>query len=183
MRGRLGQCRANDCSLVDMPVGGLSGVARPSPGCSSMPSPTTSQPEGAWKKFERCGWRARIPCLAPRQVGKRATSARCRAVTPPRRFARPRAWPCRRQKKSPSVRAMGSSSLPWRKRPGQSGKHLYCTAISTRRFCGSRTPSPVCTSRPCSPRPITLIACVQLALVLHVACYVRSRVIWARSAT
>ena len=34
----------------------------------------------------------------------------------------------------------------------------YCTTISTRRFCGSRTPSPVCTSRPCSPRPITLIA-------------------------
>src|SRR4029453_8800943 len=31
--------------------------------------------------------------------------------------------------------------------------------LSTRRFCGSRTPSPVCTSRPCSPRPITVIAC------------------------
>ena len=32
---------------------------------------------------------------------------------------------------------------------------VYWTTISTRRFCGSRTPSPVCTSRPCSPRPIT----------------------------
>ena len=35
----------------------------------------------------------------------------------------------------------------------------YWMTISTRRFCGSRTPSPVCTSRPCSPRPTTLIAC------------------------
>ena len=30
--------------------------------------------------------------------------------------------------------------------------------ISTRRFCGSRTPSAVLTSRPFSPAPITLIA-------------------------
>ena len=30
--------------------------------------------------------------------------------------------------------------------------------ISTRRFCGSRTLSPVWTSNPCSPRPITEIA-------------------------
>ena len=35
---------------------------------------------------------------------------------------------------------------------------VYWMTISTRRFCGSRTPSPVCTSKPCSPRPITEIA-------------------------
>ena len=34
----------------------------------------------------------------------------------------------------------------------------YWITISTRRFCGSRTPSAVCTRRPCSPRPITAIA-------------------------
>jgi hypothetical protein len=35
----------------------------------------------------------------------------------------------------------------------------YWMTISTRRFCGSRTPSAVGTRRPCSPRPITAIAC------------------------
>ena len=42
---------------------------------------------------------------------------------------------------------------------GTWSRGAYCTTISTRRFCGSRTPSPVCTRRPCSPRPTTLIAC------------------------
>ena len=35
----------------------------------------------------------------------------------------------------------------------------YWMTISTRRFCGSRTPSAVWTRRPASPRPITVIAC------------------------
>ena len=45
------------------------------------------------------------------------------------------------------------------KPPFSSVRDLYWMTISTRRFCGSRTPSPVCTSRPCSPRPTTEIAC------------------------
>jgi NRAMP (natural resistance-associated macrophage protein)-like metal ion transporter len=61
----------------------------------------------------------------------------------------------------PSKR-MGSSRLPLAEATrsvGELAAGVYCTTISTRRFCGSRTPSPVCTSRPCSPRPITEIAC------------------------
>ena len=44
-------------------------------------------------------------------------------------------------------------------RPVPVGPSAYWMTISTRRFCGSRTPSAVWTSRPCSPRPITAIAC------------------------
>ena len=53
-----------------------------------------------------------------------------------------------------------------KKRPGFARPFLrvdgwlvaYWMTISTRRFCGSRTPSAVGTSRPCSPRPMTVIA-------------------------
>ena len=38
-------------------------------------------------------------------------------------------------------------------------RRSYWMTISTRRFCGSRTLSPVGTSRPFSPMPMTVIAC------------------------
>ena len=45
--------------------------------------------------------------------------------------------------------------------------------ISTRRFCGSRTPSPVWTSRPFSPMPITVIGRGEQGLLVKTADGVR----------
>jgi hypothetical protein len=48
---------------------------------------------------------------------------------------------------------------PYRRTALASSTRLYWTTISTRRFCGSRTLSPVGTSSWVSPLPMTVIAC------------------------